>query len=133
MFFLILASVIVLRYREALGVNRFLNISSSVLFIPENPSPAVKGSIVVVLGDDPRYYLHNKAATPYINWQLAQRHFSRLNEYDAVYAIGKNFKQDPPTYIIDKAGLMPELQNKLPFVFGEYELTDHKTVYRLKK
>jgi hypothetical protein len=133
MFFLVLASVIMLRYREGLGINKFLNISNSVLFIPETPSPSIKGSIVTVLGEDPYYYLYNKAATPYINWQLAQRHFGRLNEYDAIYAIGQNFVQEPPTYIIDQIGLMPELQDKLPFVFGRYELTDAKTVYRLKQ
>lgn len=133
MFFIILGSVIVLRYREAFGINRFLNISNSVLFIPEDPSPAVKGSIVVVLGEDSRYYLHNKTATPYVNWQLSQRHFSRLDEYDAVFAIGQNFKQEPPTYIIDQAGLMPELQEKLPYVFDKYVQTGEKGVYRLNK
>lgn len=132
-FFLVLASVIVLRYREALGINRFIRISNSVLSIQENPSPIVKNSIVTVLGEDPRYYLHNKVATPYVNWQLAQRHFGRLNEYDAIYDIGQNFKQEPPTYIIDQVGLMPQLQDKLPFIFGRYEITNDRTIYRLKQ
>lgn len=133
-FFLILGSVILLRYREVSGANQFLNISSSVLYLPQNASStAVRGSNVLVLGNDSQYYLHNKLATPYLNWQLAQRHFGRLNEYEAVYAIDQNFRKETPTYIIDQAGLMPELQDRLPYLFGRYELTDGKTIYRLKQ
>lgn len=133
LFFLLLTGVILLRYRDVTGINQLLKIDNSVLVLPENEPVSVKSSVVVVLGNDARYYQHNKVATPYVNWQLAQRHFSRLNEYDAVFAIAQNFKKEPPTYIIDQAEIMPQLQDKLPFVFGKYELTETKGVYRVKQ
>ena len=133
LFLLLLAGVILLRYREVTGINRFLNIDNSVLVLPDNAPLPVKGSVVVVLGNDARYYQYNKVATPYLNWKLAQRHFGKLHEYYAVYALANNFKQEPPTYIIDKAGIMPGLQVKLPYVFGRYQLTNNAGIYRLKQ
>lgn len=131
-FLLLLAGVIALRYREILHLNQLLNISSSVLIIKDKAPASLKGSVVLVLGKDASYYLHNKIATPYINWELAQRHFGRLNEYEAVYTIAQHVKQEQPTYIIDQNNLMPALQTKLPFIFRRYELTDETGIYRLK-
>lgn len=132
LFFMLLTSVILMRYRDVTGMNQLLGIDNSLLVLPEEATLPVKGSVVVVLGNDARYYQYNQTATPYLNWQLAQRHFGRLEEYDAVYAIAQNFKQEPPTYIVDQAGLMLKLQDKLPFVFGRYELTETKGIYRMK-
>ena len=133
LFILLFAGVLALRYRNVTGLNQLLEIDNSVLVLDKAEPLPVKGSVVVVLGNDASFYEQNSAATPYLNWQLAQRHFSRLNEYDAVFAIAQNFKQEPPTYIIDQVGLMPKLLEKLPFVFGRYEPTGNQNIYRLKQ
>ncbi|MBD1397385.1 hypothetical protein H9Q13_09430 [Pontibacter sp. JH31] len=131
MFFVLLGGVILLRYREPLGLERFVRIDDSSLLLPQQkPASKFSGSTVLVLGDDLSYYEHNKLATPYLNWQLSQRHFGRLNEYQAVYELYLNFRNEAPAYIVDQAGLMPELKHKLPSVFEGYAPTQTAAVYK---
>jgi len=129
---LVLASVLVLRYRLVLGINRFLLIEESPLLLQEQALP-VQQATVLVLGNDVDYYTQNKPVTPYINWELAQRHFGRLNEYQAVFEIYQNLRKEMPAYIVDKADLMPELRYKLPAIFGKYSATDTAGMYQLSK
>ncbi len=130
-FFLLLGGVLLLRYREPLGINRLVQVDDSRLLLPQRQQPEMMtGSTVLVLGDDYSYYEQNKPATPYLNWELSQRHFGRLDEYQAVYELYLNFRQESPAYIVDQAGLMPQLKHKLPSVFGVYAPTQTAAVYR---
>jgi hypothetical protein len=129
LFFSLLAGVIIIRYREPLGIAQWVKIDDSRLLLPAHSVP-FSGSTVLVLGDDRSYYTQNKLATPYLNWQLSQRHFGRLSEYQAVYELYQNFRQESPAYIVDQAGLMPQLKHKLPSVFGAYEPTQTAAVYK---
>ncbi|ARS36993.1 hypothetical protein CA264_17030 [Pontibacter actiniarum] len=131
-FLVMLAGVLLLRYRLALGINRFLLLDESPLLLPEQAQTPVQNSTVLVLGNDISYYMQNKPITPYINWQLAQRHFSKLDEYQAVFQLHENFSHEMPRYIVDKAGLMPELSHKLPDTFGRYAQTEQPGIYRLR-
>jgi hypothetical protein len=131
--FLVLASVVVLRYRHVLHINRFLLLDESPLLLPEGQGLPMQQATVLVLGEDVHYYTQNKPATPYINWKLAQRHFGRLNEYQAVFELHQNFSQEMPAYIVDEVGLMPELQYKLPGIFGKYSATGNELVYKLTR
>ncbi|GAB3203070.1 hypothetical protein GCM10027293_31570 [Pontibacter aydingkolensis] len=132
-FLIALAGVIILRYRSVLSINQYLALDESPLLLTGSPNPIVSNSTVLVLGKDLNYYIHNKPVTPYLNWELAQRHFGNLDEYLAVFEIHENFKREKPAYLIDKMGLMPELKYKLPAVFGNYEQVERDTdIYRLK-
>jgi hypothetical protein len=91
----------------------------------------LQGQELLVLGPDMRPYLQNRLATPYLDWQLAQADFSHLNEYDAVFRLARSFEKAPPRYLIDQRGLVPELQYKIPALFGRYEPTNTPGVYRL--
>ncbi|WP_439880793.1 hypothetical protein ACSX1A_16760 [Pontibacter sp. MBLB2868] len=131
-FLVALAGVLVLRYRLVLGLNKYLLLDESPLLLdPDNKVP-IQNSTVLVLGNDIRYYTHNKPVTPYLNWELAQRHFGKLGEYKAVFDIYENFRKEMPAYLIDKEGLLPELTYKLPAVFGRYEQTEYPDIYKLK-
>ena len=131
LFFLLLGGVILIRYRQPLGIDQLVQIDdSSLLLSQQKPFSKFSGSTVLVLGDDLSFYEHNKLATPYLNWELSQRHFGRLNEYQAVYELYLNFRKESPAYIVDHAGLMPELKHKLPSVFAGYEPTQTTAVYR---
>ncbi|HEY4649944.1 MAG TPA: hypothetical protein VIG72_00955 [Pontibacter sp.] len=132
-FMLLLAGTLVIRYRDVLGVSRLLQLSDSQLISAAKLPATPRHESVLVLGNDIRYYFYNKPATPYIDWQLAQRHFGKLNEYEVVYQLYRNMQAELPDYIIDEAGLMQELQYKLPKVFGNYTATDQKNIYRLKQ
>ncbi|MCX2740617.1 hypothetical protein [Pontibacter anaerobius] len=131
-FLVMLASVLVLRYRLLLGINQVLQMDESPLLLPEQAQVPMQNSTVLVLGSDISYYMQNKPVTPYLNWELAQRHFGNLSEYQAVFQLHNNFRHEMPQYLVDKAGLMPELSYKLPDIFGKYEETEHSGVYRLK-
>lgn len=132
-FLIAFAGVLLLRYRMALGINKYLMLDESPLLLSSEKEVPMQNSTVLVLGNDIRYYTQNKPVTPYLNWELAQRHFSRLGEYEAVFAIYKNFSHEMPAYLIDKEGLMPELTYKLPGIFGKYEQEGNiSPVYRLK-
>lgn len=131
-FLVMLVSVLVLRYRIVLGINEFMQMDESPLLLPEHAEVPMQNSTVLVLGNDISYYMQNKPATPYLNWNLAQRHFGKLNEYNAVFQLHENFSDEMPQYLVDKAGLMPELTYKLPDIFGKYEQTEHTGVYKLK-
>ncbi|MBC5775678.1 hypothetical protein H8S95_16490 [Pontibacter sp. KCTC 32443] len=132
-FVLLLIGTLLIRYRDLLGISTLLQLSDSQLISGADLPNSPRNETVLVLGDDTRYYLQNKPATPYLNWELAQGHFGRLNEYEAVFKIYQNFKTEKPAYIIDKAGLMKELKYKLPEAFGNYKPTGEQYTYQLKQ
>ncbi|MBB6609626.1 hypothetical protein H7F15_01115 [Pontibacter sp. Tf4] len=125
-FMLLFTAALLIRYRDVLGLSTPL-ISEET--IPDTPVNAR----VLVLGPDARYYIQNKPATPYLDWQLAQRDFGRLDTYSALFNIYQNFKAEQPDYIIVDKALMQQLQYKLPAIFSNYSLTDKAGIYRLKQ
>ena len=132
-FLVTLAGVVLLRYRSVLGINEYLALDESPLLLQEQPATTISNSTVLVLGKGSDYYINNKPVTPYLNWELAQRHFSDLDEYQAVFDVQENFEREMPTYIVDIEGLVPALKYKLPAVFNRYEQVSGDTaVYRLK-
>ncbi|NDK54908.1 hypothetical protein [Pontibacter fetidus] len=132
-FVLLLVGTLLIRYRDLFGISNLLQLSDSQLLTETSLPEAPKGQSVLVLGNQTKYYLQNKPATPYLNWQLAQQDFGNLNEYDAVYNIYLNLKVEMPAYIIDEAGLMKELKYKIPAVFGRYNPTAQPNIYELKQ
>lgn len=131
-FLAMLATVLVMRYRLALGINEYLQMDESPLLLAEPLQPTIQNSTALVLGNDISYYMHNKPLTPYLNWSLAQRHFGNLSDYQAVFELHENFRDEMPQFLVDKVGLMPELTYKLPDIFGRYEATADAGIYRLK-
>jgi len=129
-FLVVLAGVLVLRYRQLPGLNLLIKVDESALLLPMAPDTSIKNTTVLVLGNDISYYTYNKPVTPYLNWQLAQRHFGHLTEYQAVFDIYQNFASEQPAYIVDKVGLMPQLQYKLPAVFGKYKPAGSDGIYQ---
>ncbi|RTQ48453.1 hypothetical protein EJV47_15895 [Hymenobacter gummosus] len=130
---LVVGAVVTVRYRTVLGLDELLHLPAEARYAarPEPRYAALQGQPVLVLGRGRGAYVQNYAATPYLDWTLAQRDFGRLNEYAAVFRLAQNLPQPPP-YLIDEAGLLPELRYKLPTIFGRYERTSTPRVYRLK-
>jgi hypothetical protein len=132
-FVLVLVSTIVIRYRDLFGISQVLELSDPQLISKGNLPDVPQNETILVLGNNTRYYLPNKPATPYLNWQLAQRDFGNLDEYDAIYNIYLNLSNEMPAYIIDEANLMEELTYKIPAVFGKYSSTGKNSTYVLKQ
>ena len=130
----VLGGILVVRYRTVLGLEQVLRLPAESRYAVQ-PHPAytsVQGQRLLVLGPDRRPYLQNRLASPYLDWRLAQTDFGHLNEYAAVLRLARNFAPQPPAYLIDEVGLLPELRYKLPAIFGRYQPTGTPRVYRLK-
>ncbi|GAB2774952.1 hypothetical protein HNQ93_001125 [Hymenobacter luteus] len=130
---LVIGAVVVVRYRAVLHLEQVLQIPAERHYaVQPNPRYAfLQGQRLLVLGPDQRPYLHNRLATPYLDWRLAQTDFGHLQEYNAVFRLAQSFRDSPPQYLIDQARLLPELQYKVPAIFGRYHPTNTPGVYRL--
>lgn len=133
-FLIFLALLVAVRYAKPFGLERYLNINSSALQLKtdEKYKKIVNGKLLV-LGPDFQYYAYNYAASPYLNWSLAQQDFGALDTYQAVFDIHENLAKRPPEFIVDEVNLMPHLVYKLPLVFSRYEPAGAPQLYRLKK
>ncbi len=87
---------------------------------PAHLPPDIRGKRIIVLGDALSEYLENFPATPYLNWSLARYDLERLDNYDNVINILRNFEQDPPEYIIDRQNLVPKLFTRIPALQRRY-------------
>ncbi|MBX0291829.1 hypothetical protein K3G63_15360 [Hymenobacter sp. HSC-4F20] len=131
----VIGAVVMVRYRAVLHLTQLVQIPAESLYaVQPNPRYAfLQGQRLLVLGPDQRPYLHNRLATPYLDWRLAQADFGHLEQYDAVFRLAQNFQPAPPQYLIDQANLVPELQYKIPGIFGRYQSTNTPGVYRLER
>ncbi|SMB83452.1 hypothetical protein SAMN00120144_0702 [Hymenobacter roseosalivarius DSM 11622] len=130
----VLEGVLLTRYRAVLGLDQLVNIPAESRYAiqPHPAYKAIRGQRLLVLGPDRRPYVQNSLASPYLDWRLAQADFGHLNEYAAIFRLAQNFAPQPPTYLIDEVGLLPELRYKLPAIFGRYQPTSTPRLYRLR-
>ena len=87
---------------------------------PSSLPPDIRGKRIIVLGDALSEYRDNYPATPYLNWKLARYDLERLDNYDNVINILRNFERDPPEYIIDRQALVPKLFQRIPALQRRY-------------
>lgn len=66
------------------------------------PSPLseIKGKKVLVLGKLPEMYIDNTLATPYLDWQLAEKRFDNLNNFENISGIYRDFLRDSLTLLL---------------------------------
>jgi hypothetical protein len=84
---------------------------------------------ILVLGGTFGYYDNNKAATPYLNWNLSLRHFADLDNYYNLSEIYENFQRDMPEVIIDESGLAEKLFSKIPPLKTQYRKLEGSNMY----
>lgn len=89
----------------------------------------VRGKRIVVIGEDPSLYLHAKLATPYFSWRIARLQLTRLDYYDNVVEIYRNFQSDMPEVIVDQQEVMPAVFEKIPALAQAYEQGNLPGVY----
>lgn len=90
----------------------------------------INGKKILVLGEDEGEYLNNFAATPYLNWSLSEYDFGNLDSFESIIHISDNFEKDPPEFVIDKAGVMPKLFERIPKLKDQYRPTQWKNIYQ---
>jgi len=130
LFLVVLGLVLLFRYYQLLPPTKYTQLDTSQITVQQDTRyHKVKNARILVLGDDYNYYIANQAATPYINWQLAQEDFGQLDTYYAVYKIVRNITASQPDYIVDEAQLMPQLQHKAPLEFNQYRQIGKSQLY----
>lgn len=82
--------------------------------------PDVREKRIVVLADDLSWYVHNRLATPFLDWGLSEARFSDLDYYENVIFIGEGFRMDPPEVIIDPEQYMPGVFDRIPVLKEMY-------------
>ncbi|WP_225000032.1 hypothetical protein [Cesiribacter sp. SM1] len=80
----------------------------------------VAGKRILTLGRDVSLYQHAKLATPYLEWRLASRQLSELDYYDNLVDAFRYFQQDTPQVLIDDAGIVPQLFQRMPTIESRY-------------
>jgi hypothetical protein len=85
--------------------------------IADNP---VKNKKILVLNDQKAYYLNNKPATRFINWDIAKSIFENPDYYESQTDVYEAFKRDAPDVIIDKQNLMKPFLDRMPEFKKQY-------------
>jgi hypothetical protein len=91
--------------------------------VVENVSsnPLAENKKVLVLGEANSFYVHNKSATPYINWPLAKETFEHPEYYESVTDVYKSFRNDSPDIVIDQNNLLKPFLDRMPDLKKQYE------------
>jgi hypothetical protein len=136
LFFSLFLVVLFFRYQASFLNNSFsINNAVSLESLKVKKAllpPQIKNQKILVVGEDQGEYKDNFPATAYLNWDLARYDFDNLDSYESVISIFDNFTADPPTYVIDKASLMPRLFKRLPELGKRYKTTQWKGIYALQ-
>ena len=89
------------------------------LFVPEqNVSNGDKK--MLVLDDDWSIYRYHTMASPFLNWELAERTFSHPEYYDNVLRVFEGMDNDPPDIIRDKNDLLKPFLDRIPELRKRY-------------
>lgn len=91
----------------------------------------IEGKRILVVGNNINYYAQSQQATPYLSWRLSRLQLERLNYYDNLVDIYRNFQNDMPEVIIDLQGVMKGVFEKIPLLQQRYILVDKKGIYAL--
>jgi hypothetical protein len=89
------------------------DVNYSQLFVPGQQSIA-DGKRILVLDDDWSVYKHNRLASPFLNWNLANEIFSHPEYYGNVIRVYEGFHADPPDFIRDKNDLLKPFLERIP-------------------
>ena len=102
------------------GLGTYFDFSFTARYIDEteylvdNQVSKGESKKVLILDDDIRPYASAHAATPFLNWQLAEGLFRNPEFYDNLTIIHQGFQEDLPDVIIDTHDVMPPILERLP-------------------
>lgn len=97
-------------------------INTQGLMVQNRPeAELVEGKRILTLGRDVSLYRNAKLATPYLEWRLARQQLTELDYYDNLVEAFRNFQQEIPEVIIDDAGIVPKLFDRMPTIANRYK------------
>ncbi|MEH0158277.1 hypothetical protein V6R21_29725 [Limibacter armeniacum] len=127
-----IVALMYLSYHRSIPSDSFVDYKNYIA-TEDQIGKAIKGKKLLVLGEDISYYKNNTLATKYYNWDLSQKHLSKLNNYAIISAVYKEFEKDIPEVIIDQHGLAEQLFIHAPILAEKYVKDPNLNgVYKLK-
>ncbi len=93
-----------------------------------------RGKKVLVCGDNLSPYLEAEVATPYLNWRLAQRHFTLIDRYYNIRTLlyrnlFENERGDVPEIILDFDSTAYEVFDRIPLGGAYYEKLPEQNIF----
>ncbi len=120
MLLLLLASVISISFVSKSGKWKAVNYEK--LFAKAaGTEPVIKGKRILLLEKNDGYYLDNKLAASFLNWDLSQKMFANPDLFENVNQVDRCFQNDAPEVIIDKDNLMQAFFERLPAWKSKYK------------
>ena len=99
---------------------------------PKEIPERMKGKKMLVIGERIDEYAFGQSATCYLNWDLSKIDLENPDNYESIINIFDNFKKDPPTIIIDKQNVIPQIFKRIPALAAEYQKTNMEGIYQRK-
>lgn len=104
--------------------------SDQLMIQPTAYDDLVAGKKVLMLGKQINIYQKARLATPYLNWSLASKQLTNLDDFKNVSFVYDAFRNDMPELIIDESGLMPRVFERIPAIAATYEKLPSQPIYR---
>ncbi|NOS90965.1 MAG: hypothetical protein HOP30_03520, partial [Cyclobacteriaceae bacterium] len=120
MLLLLLISVISISFVSKTGKWKVINYEKLFAVAPAEESE-IKGKRILLLEKNDGYYLENKLATSFLNWNLSKNVFNNPDEFENINQLDRSFQQDPPEVIVDKDNLMEPFFERLPAWKSKYK------------
>jgi len=76
---------------------------------------------ILILGEDKSFYLTNRPATGFLNWELSKEIFEQPEYFEHDIIILKAFRKDMPQLIVDKNDLMKNVFKRIPELKARYK------------
>jgi hypothetical protein len=76
---------------------------------------------ILVLGKHTGEYYGNDLATPYLSWEIGQKHIKEMDTYERVIKVYENFSSDLPEVLIDKDEWVEQIFRKIPELSLRYK------------
>lgn len=80
----------------------------------------VRDKRIMIIGNDPSLYAHNRLAGYFLDWDLSRKYFEQPDYYESIVKISDAILDGAPEVIIDEAGLMGPVVARIPLLQKEY-------------
>ncbi len=104
--------------------------TTNLMVQPTDYDGLVKGKKIVMLSKHLSVYRTAQLATPYLNWSLAERQLTNLDDFKNVSFVFAAFQSDMPELIIDESGLMDRIFERIPTIRTSYQKLPGQPVYQ---
>jgi len=104
--------------------------SDRLMIQPTTYDDLVAGKKVLMLGQQVNVYHKAQLATPYLNWSLAAKQLTNLDDFKNVSFVYDAFRNDMPDLIIDESEVMPLVFERIPAIAQAYQKLPNQPIYR---